>query len=99
MQDPFKNDPFFSGGAGGGFGDFGKVFENANKMMNNMRNEMGSNMNSNFQEISMSNSGGNGNGLHRGNFSKETYHKNGDHVYQTKARGAFDGGDRVVDRK
>ena len=27
-------DPFFNGSGGGGFGDFGKVFENANKMMN-----------------------------------------------------------------
>jgi len=71
-------------------------------MMSNMRSEMGSNMHgnmsSNFQEMSSHMSSSGGNGLARGNFVKETYHKKGDHVYQTKARGAFDGGDRVVDR-
>jgi len=59
---------------------------------------MNSNMNGNFQEISSHMSSSGGNGLARGNFVKETYHKNGDHVYQTKAKGAFDGGERVVDR-
>ena len=35
-RDPFANDPFFQGGPmmKSDFGDFGKVFENAHKMMN-----------------------------------------------------------------
>ena len=76
----------------GGFGDFGKVFENAHRMMD----EMHKGMDNHFTEISMAGSGGNG--LSRGQFVKQTYHKRGDDVYQTKATGAFGGGNRVVDR-
>ena len=38
-------------------------------------------------------------GLGKGQFIKQTYHRKGDQVYQTKAHGAIDGNDRIVERQ
>ena len=39
-----------------------------------------------------------GSDLQHGQFMKQTYHKKGDQVYQTKAHGAIEGGNRIVER-
>lgn len=36
--------------------------------------------------------------LGKGQFIKQTYHRKGDEVYQTKAHGALGGGNRMVER-
>ena len=40
----------------------------------------------------------NGGSIGKGQFIKETYHKKGDEVYQTKAHGTIGGGPRLVER-
>ena len=40
-----------------------------------------------------------GSGISQGHFVKQTYHKKGDEVYQTKAHGAIGDGNRIVERQ
>ena len=40
-----------------------------------------------------------GSGLQKGHFIKQTYHKKGDDVYQTRAHGAIGEGNKIVDRQ
>lgn len=82
MGDPFKDDPFFNRGMGGG----SDIFDRAEKMMSNMHRNMGS---VGFDDNAP---------LQKGHFYKQTYHKRGDDVYQTKAHGAIGGSDKLVDR-
>ena len=77
MSDPFKNDPFFSGGGSGMFGGADRMMEQMHVGMDrDFRAEIG-----------------------QGQFIKQTYHKKGDEVYQTKAHGAIGGGNRLVERQ
>ena len=58
------------------------------KMMNQMRADMARGMG----DLD-------GGSLGQGQFIKETYHKKGDQVYQTKAHGTIGGGNRLVERQ
>ena len=84
MQGFGMSDPFKNDPFFNGSGK-GGMFDRADKMMEQMRTNMDRDFGS--SEIG------------QGHFIKQTYHKKGDEVYQTKAHGAIGGGNRLVERK